>query len=144
MPHVGYGRPTITLGGERARDHRAQLAAVDDHVDGALVEQELGALEAFRQLLADGLLDHARACKTDQCTRLCQMHIAQHRVGCRDAARGGIGQYNDIGLFCLAQHFDRDRRTRHLHQRQDALLHARAARRREQPRRRFAQASKMV
>ena len=36
------------------------------HVDRALLEQELGALEAFGQLLAHGLLDHARAGEADQ------------------------------------------------------------------------------
>src|SRR5215472_7444366 len=52
------------------RDRRAQLAAIDDHVDRARLEQELGALEAFGQLLADGVLDHARPSKADQRLRL--------------------------------------------------------------------------
>ena len=40
---------------------RLQLAAIDDEIEEALLEQELAALEAFGQLLADRLLDDARA-----------------------------------------------------------------------------------
>src|SRR5271167_3924527 len=38
-----------------------QIPAVPPRVEKTLIEQELGALESFRQFLADGLLDHARA-----------------------------------------------------------------------------------
>jgi hypothetical protein len=41
----------------------AQFAAVDDHVDSTLLEQELGTLEAFRQGFAHRLLDDARPAK---------------------------------------------------------------------------------
>src|SRR5438067_13266000 len=41
--------------GQQARDFLAHLAAVDDHVYGALLDQELGTLEAFRQLFAHGV-----------------------------------------------------------------------------------------
>ena len=44
----------------------AHFAPVDDHVDGAFLEQEFGALEAFRQLLAHRLLDDARPGEADQ------------------------------------------------------------------------------
>jgi hypothetical protein len=52
--------------GEQRGQSVAQFAAVDDHVDGALLEQELGALESFRQGLAHRLLDHARTGESDQ------------------------------------------------------------------------------
>ena len=38
-----------------------QLAAIDDHVDHAVLDEELRALEALGQLLADRLLDDPRA-----------------------------------------------------------------------------------
>src|SRR5687768_16176435 len=54
---------------EEQRDERrklvAHLAPVDDHVDGAVLQQEFGALEAFRQGLAHRLLDDARPGETD-------------------------------------------------------------------------------
>src|SRR5690554_5004162 len=51
---------------EQRRDLIARLPPVDDHVDRALLEQELGALETFGQRLAGGLLDHARPGEADQ------------------------------------------------------------------------------
>ncbi len=113
-------------------ERRFQLMAMHDHVDHAVGEQIFGALEAIRQLLADGLLDHARAGKADQRTGLGEMNVAQHRVRRSDAAGGRVGQHHEIGQPFLAQALHRDRRARHLHQRQDAFLHARAARRCEQ------------
>ena len=105
----------------------AQLVAMHHHVDHAVVFEIFGALEAVGQLLADGLLDDARAREADQRAGLRDVHVAEHRVGGRDAAGGRIGQHHDVGLARLAQHLDRDGGARKLHQRQNALLHARAA-----------------
>jgi hypothetical protein len=38
----------------------------DDGVQHSVLQQKLAALEPFRQLLADGLLDHARAGEADE------------------------------------------------------------------------------
>ena len=108
-------------------ERRPDLVAMHDHVDHAVLFQILGALKAVRQFLADRLLDHARAGKTDQRAGLGDMDVAEHRVGRGDAAGGRIGQHDDVGLLRLAQHLHRDRGARHLHQRQNAFLHARAA-----------------
>ncbi len=122
------GRPA---GQETAqlRQRRAQVVAVHDHVDHAVREQVLGALEAFGQLLADGLLDDARAGEADERPGLGDVHVAQHGIGGSDAAGGGVGQHDDVGQARLAQLLHGDGGARHLHQRQDALLHARARRR---------------
>ena len=121
------------LGQEPAqpREVGAQLVAVDHHVDHAVVPEIFGALKAFRQLLADGLLDDARPGEADQRAGFGDLDIAEHGVGRGDAAGGRIGEHHDVGLLGLAQHLHGDRRARQLHQRQDALLHARAARCRE-------------
>src|SRR5689334_22059862 len=42
---------------QQPRQRVLELAAIDDHVEHAVLEQELAALEAFRQLLPDRLLD---------------------------------------------------------------------------------------
>src|SRR6266481_928632 len=55
---------------ENLDDDVAHLAALDDEVEHAVLEQELGALEPFGQLLADGLLDDARAGEADERLRL--------------------------------------------------------------------------
>ena len=65
---------------EQAGQRRAQLGARHDHVDHAVLEQIFGALEALRQLLADRLLDDARAGEADDARRA-------RRCGCRRAWR---------------------------------------------------------
>src|SRR5690606_25419529 len=55
---------------EQRGDLVAHVAAIDDHVDRALLEQELGALEALGELLAHGLLDDPRAGEPDERFRL--------------------------------------------------------------------------
>ena len=49
--------------------------------------QILGALEPFRQPLADRLLDHPRAGKADHRAGLGDMDVAEHCVGRGHAAR---------------------------------------------------------
>src|SRR5947207_11159014 len=71
---------------QRARQRGFQLAAVDDQIEHAVVEQELAALEPFGQLLADGLLDDARSGEADECLRLRDVEIPEHRETRRDAA----------------------------------------------------------
>ena len=66
---AGGARPRTPKRSTRAIDV-LQLAAIDDHVEHAVLEQELAALEALGQLLADRLLDDARAGEADQRLRL--------------------------------------------------------------------------
>ena len=101
---------------------------VHHHVHHAVLVEIFGALEPVRKLLANGLLDDARTGETDQRARLGDLHVAEHAVGGGDAAGGRVGQHHDVGLAGLAQALHRDRGARHLHEREDALLHARAAR----------------
>src|SRR5215211_3432129 len=108
-----------------------------DHVNHAVVEQIFGTLEPFRQFLADGLFDDARAGKADQRAGFGDLHIAQHGVGRGDAAGGRIGQHHDVRQLRFPQHLHADGGARHLHQRQDAFLHPRAARGREHDERRL-------
>ena len=49
--------------GQQTGQAVAHFAPVDDEIDGTLLQQELGALEAFRQFLAHGLLDDAGPAK---------------------------------------------------------------------------------
>ena len=123
----GFQRRRFGQQAAQPRQRRAHLVAMHHHVDHAVVAQIFGALETLGQFLADGLLDHARAGKADQRAGLGDLHVAEHGVGGGDAAGGRIGQHHDVGLSRLAQHLHADRRARHLHQRQDAFLHPRAA-----------------
>ena len=91
-----------------------------------MLEQIFGALEALGQFLADGLLDHALAGEADQRVGLGQLDVAEHGVGGGHPAGGGIGQHDDVGQAGLLELGQRDGGARHLHQRQDPLLHPRA------------------
>src|SRR5262249_36396653 len=57
----------------------AQFAAVHDSVEHAVIEQEFRALKPLGQLLADRLLDHARAGEADQRAGFGDVEIAEHR-----------------------------------------------------------------
>src|SRR5262249_49113662 len=64
---------------EGAGDRRLELAAIDDQIHEAVLEQELASLESFWQLLADRLLDDARAGEPDERARFSDVEIAEHR-----------------------------------------------------------------
>jgi hypothetical protein len=96
-----------------------------------VLEQELGALEAGRQLLADRLLDDARPGEADQRVRLGEDHVAEHRHRGGDAAGGRVEEHGDERHPRLAQPRPRRRGLRHLHEAQHALLHPGASRRAE-------------
>src|SRR6185503_2966678 len=66
-----------------------EIAARHNYVHNAVLEEKLGGLESFGQLLPDRLLDHARSGKPDHGPRLRQNCVAEHREtgahspGCR-------------------------------------------------------------
>ena len=111
--------------------HRAMVSlsslARHHHVEHAVLEQELGALEALRQRLADGLLDHPRSGEADQRAGLGDVDVAEHREAGGHAAGGRVGQHRDVGQPRVAHPRQAGRDLGHLHQRQDALLHPGAA-----------------
>jgi hypothetical protein len=113
-------------------DAPAQILALHDHVHHAVLHQELGALEALGQLLADGLLDHPRSGEPDQGLGLGDDHVAQHGEAGGHAAGGGVEQHRDVGQRGRLAAPQRRRGLGHLHQREDALLHARPAGRGQQ------------
>src|SRR5690606_9626978 len=95
MAWSGTGRrPLPLLGGRFLRrqigdelaEPLAKVAAVHDHVDHAVGEQIFGALKAFGELLADRRFDDALAGEADERSRLGELDVAQHGVGCGDAA----------------------------------------------------------
>src|SRR5688572_5415215 len=113
--------------GEQRRDLVARMPAIEDHVDGALLEQELRALEALGQRLARRLLDDARPRETDQRTGLGDVDVAEQREARRDAARGRIRHHGDVRQLRGRELRERRARLRHLQQRVQPFLHACAA-----------------
>ena len=88
---------------------------------------ELAALEAGGQLLTDGLLDDAGAGKADQRTGLGQHDVAQAGEAGRDTAGGRMGQVADVQPALGGEFLNGGAGLGHLHQAEDALLHAGAA-----------------
>ncbi len=113
--------------GHQLADGGAQVVAVHHHVDHAVVIEIFGALEALGQLFANRLLDDARAGKADQRAGLGQMHVAQHGIGSGDATGRGVGEHHDEGQAGFAQAQHGNGGAGHLHEREDAFLHAGAA-----------------
>src|SRR6266581_220917 len=105
----------------------AHLAPIDDHVDGALVEQEFGPLESLGQRLAHRLLDDTGTGKADQRTGLGNDDVADKGEAGGNAAHGRIGQEGQEGQPALGEERHRSRRLGHLQQREETLLHAGAA-----------------
>ena len=77
--------------------------AVHHGVQHAVLQQEFAALEALGQLLADGLLDHARAGESDQRAGFGDIQVAQHGERSGHAAGGGIGQTEMYGTLASSR-----------------------------------------
>ena len=59
------------------------LVPVDDGIHEAVLDKELGTLEALGEFLADGLLDDPGPGESDHGARLGQVDVAQHAEGGR-------------------------------------------------------------
>ena len=78
---------------QQMRERAAQLVALHDGVDQAVLERELGGLETLGQLLLDGVLDDALPREADERARLGQDDVALHGERRGDAARRGVGEH---------------------------------------------------
>ena len=88
--------------------------------------QKLCTLKTFRQCHAHGGFDHAGARKANQGLGLGNHHVAQERKTGAHAAHGGVGHHADVGQALFGQTGQRCIGLCHLHQGQQAFLHARA------------------
>src|SRR5437867_1309154 len=85
----------------------ASIAALDDEIELAVLEEELGALETLRERLTDGLGDDAGSGEADQGSRLGDDHVAEHGEARGDAAGGRIGEHGDVGQTLGSQALER-------------------------------------
>src|ERR1019366_6203459 len=90
----------------------------------APASQEFGALKTFGQLLANGLLDDARAGKADEGAGFGDVQIAQHGETGGDAAGGGVGEHAHKGQAGLVEAHEGGGDFGHLHEADGAFLHA--------------------
>ena len=119
-PHIVGGR----VQREQLRQNAAHLGALDNGVDEPVLKRELGGLEPFRQLLLDGVADDALPGKPDERAGFGQNDVALHGERRRHAAGRGVGEHGDEGQTGRAQALHGAGHLRHLHQRDEPLLHA--------------------
>src|SRR5229473_3509607 len=105
---------------EGAGDKGFEVFAVDDGVEEAVFEQEFGALKAFGEFLANGLLDDARA-------GLANVEVAEHGEAGGNATSGGIGEHGNVGQFFVVEAREGRGNFGKLHEADGAFHHARAA-----------------
>src|SRR5205809_7387111 len=74
-----HSRRLLAAEVHQSRDLAAEVFAVDDEVDEAVLLEELAALEAFGQLNLDRVPDRPRAGEADQGFGLGDDEIAEHR-----------------------------------------------------------------
>jgi hypothetical protein len=114
--------------GEGLLEVLLEVFAGDDRVEEAVGEQEFGALEAFGELLADGLLDDAGAGEADERAGFGDVEVAEHGEAGGDAAGGGVGHDGDVGDFGVVETGQAGGDLGELHQGGDAFHHAGSAR----------------
>ena len=73
------------------RDIGSQLFPVDHRIEHPVLEEKLAALEAWRELLANRLLDDPRSGKSNQRARFTDIQVPQHGKRGGDASGGGVG-----------------------------------------------------
>ena len=113
---------------QQARELAAQLGTRHDPVDEPVAVQELGALEALRQLGGDRAGRDPRAGESDEGIRLGDVHVADRREGGEHAAGRRVRQDRDERDAGRAQPLERRQGLGQLHQRQRPFLHPRPAR----------------
>src|SRR5690606_6515702 len=127
---LANGRQALQLS-KKASQTSAQLGTRNDQINGAMVEQEFASLEAFRELLAYGLLDHARAGEADQRFGFGYDHITKHCQAGRHTTVNRIGENRNERQAFLTHAGQHCRGLGHLHQGNQCFLHPRTAGSRE-------------
>jgi len=74
-----------------------------------------------------GLRGDALSCEADQRAWLSEDYIRQRREARQHACHRRVSEHSDVGQPRAMEPADRRRRFRHLHQRNQTLLHARPA-----------------
>ena len=123
---------TLPMHPQNLRQHLFRLFSWQNPIHKPMLHQKLRPLEPFRQFLSYCLLNNPRSRKPDQRMRLRQNNIPQHRPARRHAARRRVRQHTHIQKPRITVSFQRRRRLRHLHQRNNPLLHPRPSRARKQ------------
>src|SRR2546423_921203 len=104
-----------------------EISAMHNRVEHSMIEEELRRLKAVGQVLPKGLFDDAWSGEPDHRAGLGEDSITKHGVTRAHASGRGIRENGDVRNATLGKHGEDGRHFRHLHQRENALLHSRAA-----------------
>src|SRR5262249_8015809 len=106
---------------------RPQILARNNAVNETVLKQELAGLKPFGQFKADRVPDRPLAGKADEGARFRQGNVSLEGEAGGHAAHGGVGQDGKIETAGPVITPQGGRYLSHLHEGQDALLHAGAA-----------------
>src|SRR5216684_667198 len=112
---------------EGAGDERFEVLAVDDGVEESVLEQEFGALKAFGEFLANGLLDDARSSESNKRAGFADIEVAKHGEAGGHATSGGIGEHGNVRQFFVVEPREGRGNFGKLHEADGAFHHARTA-----------------
>ena len=99
-----------------------------DLVDHPVAHERLARLEVLGELLPRGLLDELGSGEADERAGLRDDDVTEHRERGGHTAEGRVGEDRDVGESGIGVATGGSARLGHLHEREHALLHARAAR----------------
>ena len=102
------------------RDFAAEVFAVDDEIDEAVLLEELAPLKPFGQLDLDRVPDRARPGEADQRLGLGDDEVAEHGEARGHAAGRRVGQQRDEQPAGVVEPGQRRAGLGHLHQRERA------------------------
>jgi len=106
---------------------RAQVLALNDTIDHAVVEGEFCGLKIIWNLTDTGLFAHAESGKPDKGPRFGKDHIGNGRVTGENARHRWVSEHCDVRHARTRTTLRGGGGFRHLHQREQSLLHSRAA-----------------
>ena len=101
---------------EQRGDFLAQFGVGHDGIDQPVIEHELRGLEAGRQILVGGFLDHAPAGEADHAARFGKIDIPDGGERGGDAAGGRVGEHRDVGKARFGEPREGAAGFGHLHQ----------------------------
>src|ERR1044071_3735451 len=85
-------RTSLLKHSEQSAQSALQISPVDDEIQKAMLENELGALKTFWQVFTNGLTNNARSGETNECIWFCNVEVTKHRIRCSDTTGSWIGE----------------------------------------------------
>lgn len=109
---------------EQLAQGAAHFLAVHNLIDQPVFQHELGGLKSWREIGVSGFFDHSRSGEADHALGFGDDDVAESGETCGDSAGGGVGEDGDVGQSGLAMAGEGGAGFGHLHEAEDAFMHA--------------------